>query len=130
MAINNVTLTGRLTGEPDCRYSTTGMAITNFTLAVDRPPAKDGSKQADFPRCICFNKTAELAANHLNKGSLVGVEGRIQTGKYEGRDGVTRYTTDVIVNRIHFLSSKPKQQDDDPPLDTSGLGLEDGDLPF
>ena len=103
--MNSVALIGRLTRDPEVRYSTSGsqMAIAKFTIAVDRErTAKDGEQSADFIGITCFGKTAELVEKYMGKGRLVGVTGRIQTGSYE-KDGRKVYTTDVIADRGQFL---------------------------
>lgn len=103
--MNSVALIGRLTRDPEVRYSTSGnqMAIAKFTIAVDRErTAKDGEQSADFIGITCFGKTAELVEKYMGKGRLVGVTGRIQTGSYE-KDGRKVYTTDVIADRVQFL---------------------------
>jgi single-strand DNA-binding protein len=80
----------------------TGTKIARFSIAIDRPVAKDGTKVADWPQIVCFGKTAELVELYVKKGYLVGIEGRIQTGSYE-KEGRKIYTTDVIANRVQFL---------------------------
>jgi len=103
--MNSVALIGRLTRDPEVRYSTGGnqMAIAKFTIAVDRErTAKEGEQSADFIGITCFGKTAELVEKYMSKGRLVGVTGRIQTGSYE-KDGRKVYTTDVIADRVQFL---------------------------
>jgi single stranded DNA-binding protein (ssb) len=100
--LNNVVLIGRLTKDPELRYIPESQnAVATFTIAVDRPMAKD--KQADFIRITVFGKPAENCERFLTKGRLVGVQGRIQTGSYKNKDGVTVYTTDVIADRVEFL---------------------------
>ena len=82
--MNNVTLIGRLTRDPDVRYtSSTQMAVARFSIAINRPTRKDGTEQTDFPNIVAFGKTAELCEKFLVKGRLVGIQGRIQTGSYE-----------------------------------------------
>ncbi|MDO5331512.1 MAG: single-stranded DNA-binding protein [Bacillota bacterium] len=103
--MNSVALIGRLTRDPEVRYSTGGsqMAIAKFTIAVDRErTTKDGEQSADFIGITCFGKTAELVEKYMGKGRLVGITGRIQTGSYE-KDGRKVYTTDVIADRVQFL---------------------------
>lgn len=103
--MNSVALIGRLTRDPEVRYSTGSnqMAVARFTIAVDRERnAKDGDQSADFISIVCFGKTAELVEKYVAKGRLVGVTGRIQTGSYE-KDGRKVYTTDVIADRVQFL---------------------------
>lgn len=106
--MNSVELTGRLTKDPDVRYTGSGMAIGRFTLAVDRQrSAKEGEQAADFIGITCFGKTAELIEKYVKKGRLVGISGRIQTGYYE-RDNKRVYTTDIVANRVEFLSRNPE----------------------
>lgn len=105
MSINNVALTGRLTKDPELKYSQHGAAIARFTLAVNRQFKKDGQPDADFISCVAFNKTAENLCNFMSKGSQIGVVGNIQTGSYD-KDGQRVYTTDVIANNIQFLEPK------------------------
>lgn len=103
--MNSVALIGRLTRDPEVRYSTGGnqMAIAKFTIAVDRERnSKEGEQSADFIGITCFGKTAELVEKYIGKGRLVGITGRIQTGSYE-KDGRKVYTTDVIADRVQFL---------------------------
>lgn len=101
--MNNVTLIGRLTRDPEVRYSDTGTAVGRFSLAIDRGKDKKGEDRgADFPSVVCFGKTAELVEKYVAKGRLVGVTGRLQTGSYE-KDGHKVYTTDVVADRIEFL---------------------------
>lgn len=102
--INAVVLVGRLTRDPELKYTQSGLAYLRFILAVNRR-AKNGEQEADFITCVAWRKQAENMANYLSKGSLVGVEGRIQTGNYE-KDGQRIYTTDVIVNNVQFLESR------------------------
>lgn len=79
------------------------MAVATFTVAIDRPVRPGGEKQTDFPRVTVFGKQAENCEKYLAKGRLVGVQGRIQTGSYQNKDGVTVYTTDVVADRVEFL---------------------------
>lgn len=108
--MNSVALIGRLTRDPDVRWTQDQMAIANFSIAIDRPPKKDGTKETDFPRITVFGRQAENCEKYLKKGRLVGITGRIQTGSYQ-KDGQTFYTTDVVADRVEFLEwdEKPKQ---------------------
>jgi single-strand DNA-binding protein len=100
--MNNVVLIGRLTKDPEVRYiPQSETAVANFTLAVDRPLAKE--KTADFIRIVAFGKTAELCERFLVKGRMVGVQGRIQTGSFKAQSGETKYTTEVYADRVEFL---------------------------
>ena len=102
--MNSVVLIGRLTRDPELRYTAgSQMAVASFTVAIDRPVRAGGEKQTDFPRVTVFGKQAENCEKFLTKGRLVGVQGRIQTGSYTNKDGVTVYTTDVVADRVEFL---------------------------
>lgn len=100
--MNSVALIGRLTRDPEVRWTQDQMAIASFSIAIDRPPRKDGTKDTDFPRITVFGRAAENCEKYLKKGRLVGITGRIQTGSYE-KDGVKVYTTDVVADRVEFL---------------------------
>ncbi len=104
--INRVVLVGRLTKDPELRYTPNGIASCRFTLAVNRAFKSEGEQQADFIQCVAWRKQAENLANFQRKGNLIGVEGRIQTGSYEGQDGKRVYTTDVVADSIQFLEHK------------------------
>jgi single-strand DNA-binding protein len=108
--MNLVIVIGRLTKDPEVRYSNTGIAIASFTVAVDRPVRQGEEKKADFPRVTVFGKQAENCEKYLTKGRKVAVEGRIQTGSYQDKDGRTVYTTDVVANRVEFLEWGDRQQ--------------------
>lgn len=115
--INRVVLVGRLTKDPELRYTPSGLPMARFTIAVNRTFSnQQGDREADFISCIAWRKQAENLANFMRKGSLIGVEGRIQTGSYEGQDGKRVYTTDVVADSVQFLeprnaggSSQPRQ---------------------
>lgn len=98
--MNLVVLVGRLTRDPEVRYTPSQMAVATFTLAIDRPAGKE--KHTDFPRVTVFGKQAENCERFLKKGLRCGVQGTLQTGSYE-KNGETRYTTDVIASRVEFL---------------------------
>ncbi|WP_152080832.1 single-stranded DNA-binding protein [Sporolactobacillus terrae] len=105
--INRVVLVGRLTKAPELRYTPNGVAVTSFTLAVNRPFKKqDGEQEADFIPIVVWRKAAENAANFLNKGSLAGIDGRIQTRNYENNEGKRVYVTEVIADSVQFLEPK------------------------
>ena len=107
--MNSVQLIGRLTRDPEVRYTGDQMAIASFSIAIDRPPRRDGTKETDFPRITVFGKQAENCEKYLAKGRLVGIEGRIQTGSYTNRNGDKVYTTDVVANRVEFLEWGDRQ---------------------
>lgn len=104
--LNRVVLVGRITKEIEMKYSQGGKAYAKFTLAVNRQFKKDGEQQADFIQIAVFGKTAENTANFCRKGSLVGIDGRIQTGSYEGQDGKRVYTTEIMADNVQFLEPK------------------------
>lgn len=103
--MNKVILIGRLTRDPEIRYTQNDTAIARYTLAVDRM-VKNGEQSADFIRCVAFNKTAEFAEKYLQKGIKISVIGHIQTGSYTDREGQTVYTTDVVVENQEFCERK------------------------
>ena len=106
--MNKVILMGRLTRDPEVRYSQgdSATAVARYTLAVDRRFKRDGEASADFINCVVFGKSAEFAERYFRQGLMVVVSGRIQTGSYTNRDGVKVYTTDVVVEDQEFAESK------------------------
>ena len=101
--MNSVVLIGRLTRDPELRYTTSQMAVATFSLAIDRPVRAGKERETDFPRVTVFGKQAENCEKYLAKGRKVAVQGRLQTGSYEDKDGKRVYTTDVIAERVEFL---------------------------
>lgn len=101
--MNNVFLIGRLTRDPELRYTKSGIAVTKFTIAIDRYAREGEEKKADFIPVTVWRGQAEACAKYLVKGRLVAVSGRIQTGSYEKDDGTRVYTTDVVANGVKFL---------------------------
>ena len=136
--MNQVVLIGRLTKDPEVRYTSgSQMAVCTFTVAIDRPTKPGADKVTDFPRVTVFGKSAENCEKFLAKGRLVGVQGRLQTGSYTNKDGATVYTTDVVADRVEFLEwgdnkknnsqgSRPAFEDDIP----MGFSEIDEDIPF
>lgn len=112
MGMNKVILMGRLTRDPEIRYSQgeKATAIARYTLAVDRRFKRDGDQSADFINCIAFGKLGEFAEKYLQQGTKIIICGRIQTGSYTNRDGVKVYTTEVVVEEQNFAESKSKQE--------------------
>ncbi|USS85950.1 single-stranded DNA-binding protein [Fructilactobacillus cliffordii] len=105
--INTVVLTGRLTRDVDLRYTQSGAAVGSFTLAVDRRfTNQNGDREADFVNCVIWRKSAENLANFVHKGSLLGVEGRIQTRNYENKQGQRVYVTEVVVENFTLLEPR------------------------
>lgn len=132
--MNNVSLIGRLTKDPEVRYTTGNepKAVATMTIAIDRPTS--GEKKADFPRVIAWGRIAENCEKYLHKGSQVGVTGSIQTGSYE-KDGRTVFTTDVLARNIEFLTRAESTKGDAPtpvaedvPSGFEQLGYDD--MPF
>lgn len=118
--INNVTLVGRLTKDPDLRYTTSGTGVATFTLAVNRNfTSADGTREADFINCVIWRKPAETLANYAKKGVLIGVTGRIQTRSYENQQGQKVYVTEVIADNFQLLESKKA----DSSQNTQGSGV-------
>lgn len=105
--MNKVILMGRLTRDPDVRYSTgDNLAIARYTLAVDRRFRRDGEAAADFINCVTFGRAAEFAEKYLRQGTKIAVSGRIQTGNYTNRDGHKVYTTEIVVEEQEFAEGK------------------------
>jgi single-strand DNA-binding protein len=146
--INRVVLVGRLTAEPNLKYTPNGVAVATFTLAVNRAFSNEqGERDADFINCVVWRKPAENVANFLKKGSLAGVEGRIQTRNYDGQDGKKVYVTEVVADSVQFLepknngntnTSESKKESntgqgnsfDDNPFGGKTIDIDDQDLPF
>ncbi len=134
--MNNVVLIGRLTRDPDVRYTSTQLAIARFSLAIDRGKDREGNDRgADFPSVVVFGKQAENCERYLAKGKLVAIQGRIQTGSYE-KDGRKIYTTEVVAERVKFLEwgdSPHGEHVATPSQDGIPEGfqaIEDEDIPF
>ena len=109
--MNRVCLVGRLTTKPELRYTNSNLPFSRFSIAVNRTFSNSqGQREADFINIVVWRKQAENVCNFLDKGSLVSVEGRIQTGSYDGQDGNRRYTFEVVADSVQFLESKAKTQ--------------------
>ena len=137
--MNKVILMGRLTRDPDVRYSAgeNSTAVARYTLAVDRRFHRDGDATADFIGCVAFGRQAEFAEKYLRQGTKIAITGRIQTGSYTNREGQKVYTTDVVVEEQEFAESKnaggnnggysaPQHNNPAPSANTSDLGSADG----
>ncbi|MBD8521433.1 single-stranded DNA-binding protein [Lysinibacillus sp. FSL R7-0073] len=125
--INRVVLVGRLTKDPELRYTPNGIASCRFTVAVNRTfKGQNGEQEADFINCQAWRKQAENLANFIKKGSLIGLEGRIQTGGYKGQYGKRVFTTNVVPDSIQFL--EPRNSTVKWPIKTYNLakGIKDG----
>src|SRR5690625_2013714 len=113
--INRVVLVGRLTKDPELKYTQGGIAVTRFTLAVNRTfTNQQGQREADFINCVTWRKQAENTANYLRKGSLTGIEGRIQTSNFEGKDGNRVFMTEVVADSVQFLEPKSSNSNNAP----------------
>ena len=131
--MNTITLLGRLTKNPEARYTSTGKAVTLFTLAVNRPYTSDGQREADFINCQAWGKTAEVVGNHVSKGDRLLVEGRLQIRGYTDKEGVKRYATEVVVNRVEFIEQKKDSnvKTEASPMDNFGSAdFEQDSIPF
>ena len=152
--INRVVLVGRLTKDPVLRKTGSGASVVSFTVACDRRIKTEGQPTADFINCVCWNKVADNTAQYTHKGSLVGVEGRIQTRSYDDQMGKRVYVTEVVADNVRFLDSRnaggtnsayvPGQESMQSSTDTSNsypsfsneftsiaaLDISDDDLPF
>lgn len=105
--MNKVILMGRLTRDPDVRYTPTGKVVCQFTLAVDRPfTNQEGQREADFINIVVWGKTGELCGNSLTKGQRAIVDGRLQIRSYDAKDGTKKYVTEVIANNVEFVERK------------------------
>lgn len=115
--MNSVILIGRLTRDPEMKYTAGQMAVCTFSLAIDRPTKQGEEKKTDYPRVKVFGRQAENCERFLKKGKLAGVQGRLQTGSYVDKNGATVYTTDVIADRVEFLEraeQRTEQKQPDP----------------
>ena len=155
--INNVVLVGRLTKDPDLRYTTSGTGVATFTLAVNRNfTSADGNREADFINCVIWRKSAETLANYARKGTLLGITGRIQTRSYDNQQGQKVYVTEVIADNFQLLESKKvdssqntqgggvsnnqtnnytrnqqnRNNDESDPFGNSSIDISDDSLPF
>ncbi len=124
--MNNVCLVGRLTKDPELRYTTNNTPVCSFTLAVDRRFKKEGQPPADFPGIVTWQKTAEFVANYFKKGMRVYVVGEIRTRKWEDDSGNNHYATEVVSNEVGFADGK-KDGDNKPGLHEE---VDEDDVPF
>lgn len=121
--MNTVIIMGRLTKDPELRYSGE-LPVCKFTLAVDRPKKRDGTKDTDFPSCVAFGQTAETISQYVKKGQRILITGHISTGKYTKDDGTTVYTTDIGVDRFDFIEKREE------PAPAGFEVINDSDFPF
>ena len=128
--MNNVVLTGRLTANPELKVTQSGTQVCVFALAVNKD-----KEHTDFPQVVCFGKTAENLCTYQKKGSMIGVNGRLQTRSYDRQDGTKAYVTEVIANAVEYLSSKSEseaktQQNEVVEIVEAPVNVSDDDLPF
>ena len=131
--LNCVTLMGRMTKDPELRYTQSQTPVATFTLAVDRDFKKGEEKQTDFIDCVAWKSTGEFAARNFSKGMLCVVEGRLQIRAWEDISGNKRRNAEVIVDNLYFCGSRPKDEMEKPPRDDPFNTIsseDDGDLPF
>ena len=140
--INRVVLAGRPTRDLELKSTQSGTSVCSFTLAVDRNfKNKNGEREADFISCITWKKTAEVMSQYVKKGSIIGVDGRIQTRSYDNRDGQRVYVTEVVVDNFSFLggsdkdsrrnhNSQSSNQSNQPFDSNEQIDITDDDLPF
>ena len=126
---------GRLTRDPNVKYTQSGKAYASFTLAIDRRKSGDGNPQADFISCVAWEKTAEVISQYCTKGQKIAVEGRIQTRSHDANDGMKRYVTEVVVNSMEFCDSKGGGTSSAAPPEQQGMfdgsrAVADSDIPF
>lgn len=110
--MNRVILLGRLARNPELKYTQAAepIAVCRFTVATDRPFAKDGDIKVDYINCVAFRRQGEVVNQYFRKGSRVGIEGRLQVSQYKDKDGNNRYSTDVIVSDVQFIDTKAENE--------------------
>lgn len=130
--MNIAILMGRLTATPELKHTTSGISVTSFNLAIDRRFKTGDEKQTDFINCMAWRQTAEFITKYFQKGSMIAVEGTIQTRKYTDKNGNNRVATDVVVNQVHFTGEKQgTQTSNQPDIEQDGYTeCIDDDLPF
>lgn len=135
--LNRIILIGRLTKDPELRYTPNGKAVASFTLAVDRPfKNQAGEREADFINIVVWGAQAENCANYLSKGKLAAVDGRLQIRTYDGQDGQRRWVTEVVADSVRFLSPKGSSSEGSGSgfgkSDDMGISVDfsDDDIPF
>lgn len=121
---------GNLTRDVDLKYTDSGLAIGRFTLALNRMKKEGQEQKADFINIVTFGKTAENCSNYLSKGKKVGVEGRLQSGKYTNKDNVVVYTVDVVANQVEFLEFGEKKESFDAPDGFNDVSQNGNPIPF
>jgi len=132
MAFNLVVLTGRLTADPELKATTNDRYVTSFTIAVDRRGKQGEERQADFIPIVAWRQTAEFITKYFQKGSMIGIEGTIQTRKYTDKDGKSRTAFEVIANNVQFVEGKKAEGKPNAqrPQEDDYADVPDGDMPF
>jgi single-strand DNA-binding protein len=129
--LNRIILIGRLTRDPELKYTPTGKAVATFTLAVDRFRTNpQGERETDFITIVVWEKQAENCANYLGKGSLAAVDGRLQIRSFDGKDGQRRWMTEVVAETVRFLDKKGEGKGSESGSAGSDIGFTDEDIPF
>lgn len=141
--LNHITIMGRLTRDPELRRTGSGVAVTNFTIAVDRDfsDKQSGEKETDFIECVAWRQTGEFVSKHFTKGRMIVVSGRLQVRKWKNKDGENRYTTEVVADNCYFGDSKREESNSagnppayftqcEPASDFAMLDDDDAQLPF
>lgn len=138
--MNIVIMIGRITKDIEVRYTEKSLAVSNFTIAVRKDYKNvNGEYESDFINCVSFGNIAEYLQKYSNKGDLVGIKGRLQTRKYEDKEGNKKYITEVLVEKVTSLSSKKEKQNEyenasittkDNAMESLDIKIEDSDLPF
>lgn len=128
--LNKVILMGRLTADPELRRTTSGTAVTSFSLAVERTKARDGSKETDFIDVVAWSGTAEFVCRWFQKGQLLALCGRLQTRVWEDREGNRRKSVEVAADEVHFAGSKSDSRPPAEPITAGDFTDDDGELPF
>ena len=126
--LNSVVLIGRLTKDVEMKYTPTGVAVSTFTLAVERTGSKE--KETDFINIVVWRQLAELCAQYLRKGRLAAVEGRLQIRNYENSEGKRVYITEVVADNVRFLEYGDKAEKPVDPFEEDSTPVNDDDLPF
>lgn len=128
--INNVVLMGRMVADPELRTTTTGKSVANFRIAVDRPYSKGGDKQADFITIVAWEKTADFISRHFSKGSMIAIQGSIQTRNYEDSNGNKRTAFEVLAREVSFCGGKNEGNGNAPSQPDFEEITDDEELPF
>jgi single-strand DNA-binding protein len=134
--LNKAILMGRLVADPELRHTNGDIAVTSFTLAVDRTFVKAGTeRQADFIKIVCWRQTAEFASKYFRKGQLVAIEGPIQTGSYTDSQGNKKYTFEIVADNVHFAEARkdnqgsaPSNSPDNKPGQNDNMSSDNGDF--